>query len=479
MTAVASTYRRILWATSVVGGATLAALIIGLARNKAVALIGGPAAVGLLGLFSSIVSMAAAVTTLGIDTSGVRQVSQALSDEGNASATRRAIWTMAWPLALFGLVATWIFRAPLARFSAGTGVYASAVGALGIGVAATVLAAAQMAVLQGYGRIGDLARVKLWGSVIGTCIGITAVYSLGIAGIVIAVVAIPIANSLVAFALGRKLPGPNWKELFAAGLANEWRSLVSIGAVVTATNAIGSLSQLWTRALITHQLGLASAGLYHASWAITWVNLSLVLNAMAADYFPRISKVAHEPNSMSEILNQQIHVALLLAGPALVLVSVLAPLVLTLLYSGAFSDSALLLRLLIAAGVLRLPIWALGYVLLARRAGVFYFLGEVAGASIIPLTWLLLPAAGLTGAALAALFSGVISFFVYLLPVQRSHAVQLSRDNARAIALLVFTLVGIPASFEISTLAGVLFGSTAALLLSWHSYGKLKAALGA
>jgi PST family polysaccharide transporter len=473
----ASSYRRILWATSVVGGATLASLVIGLARNKAVALIGGPAAVGLLGIFSSVVSMAASITTLGIDTSGVRQVSQQVENAQAVATTKRAIWTLIWPLALLGCTATWIFREPLARFAAGDARYAAAIGALGIGVAASAVAAAQMAVLQGYGRVGDLARVRLWGSVLGTAGGISAVYALGVAGIVIAVVATPLSNCLLAMALGRKLPGSDWRRLFVGGLNHEWRTLITIGAVVTATNVVASLSQLWTRALVTQRLGLASAGLYHASWAITWVNLSLVLNAMAADYFPRVSKVAHEPRSMSEILNQQVHVALLLAGPALALVSVLAPLVLTILYSGAFSGSALLLRLLLVAGVLRMPIWALGYVLLARRAGPSYFLGEVAAGSIIPLTWLLLPSAGLVGAGIAAIFSGLISFFFYLVPVHRSHGVQLSAENGRTIISLFLVLTAVAILFELSTVAGATIGTVAALVLGWRCYRQLRSAL--
>ena len=75
-----SSYRRILWVTSVVGGATLGALLIGLVRNKAIAVIGGPSAVGLLGLFTALVAMGASVSTLGLDTSAVRQLSQKTDD---------------------------------------------------------------------------------------------------------------------------------------------------------------------------------------------------------------------------------------------------------------------------------------------------------------------------------------------------------------------------------------------------------------
>ena len=38
---------------------------------------------------------------------------------------------------------------------------------------------------------------------------------------------------------------------------------------------------------------------------------------------------------------------------------------------------------LIAAGLLRLPIWALGFVFLARGAGVSFLIGEVAAASMM------------------------------------------------------------------------------------------------
>jgi len=478
-TGEASSYRRILWATSLVGGATLTALVIGLARNKAVALVGGPSAVGLLGLFTALVSMVASISTVGLDTSGVRQLSQQHSRPVHAARTKRAIWTMAWPLAILGGSATWFLRKPLASFSAADSGYAAAVGVLGIGVAASVIGAVQVAVLQGSERVADVARVKIWGSLAATTIGVLAVYFLGVAGIVIAVIATPLATCLFSFAFGRGLPGSDWSRLFEAKLGDQWRTLALIGAVVTVTNVVASLGLLSTRALITHRLGLASAGLYHASWSIASVNLSLVLNAMAADYFPRLSKVADEPGSMSAILNQQIHVALLLAGPVLTLVSLLAPVVLTILYSSAFSGSALLLRLLLAAGVLRLPIWALGYILLARRAPAFYFLGEVAAASIVPLTWLLLPAYGLTGAAIAAVLSALFSLFFYLVPVHRSHGVRLSAENGKTIALLVCVLLATAVLFEVSTMAGLVTGLGAALALSWRCYRQLRLALAA
>ena len=109
-----SSHRHILRATSIVGGATLASLVISLVRNKAVALIGGPEAVGLLGLLAGVMTTAGAIFTFGLDTSAVRQLAPRIADAAASARVRWAIWTLGMPLALAGGAAVWLFRQPLA-----------------------------------------------------------------------------------------------------------------------------------------------------------------------------------------------------------------------------------------------------------------------------------------------------------------------------------------------------------------------------
>lgn len=469
-----SSYRRILWVTSVVGGATLGALLIGLVRNKAIAVIGGPSAVGLLGLFTALVAMGASVSTLGLDTSAVRQLSQKTDDPAEAANVRWAIWTLAWPLALLGAAATWIFRAPLAYFVVEDATFADEVGWLGVGVAATVIAASLMAILQGYGRIGDLARVRLGTSIVATIVGVAAVYRFGIAGIVIAVLATPLANCLLAWWFSRSLPSSRRRHLDGV-VTSYWKALAAIGALVMLTNAAASLTQLATRSIVTHELGLDAAGLYHACYAIVAVNLSLILNAMAADFYPRLSRVADDPEAMSLVLNQQIHIGLVLAAPVMAVVSIAAPLVLQILYSSEFSESAFLLRLLIAAGLLRLPIWALGFVFLARGAGVSFLIGEIAAASMIPLAWLLIAPLDLPGTGVAAVIASVIAFAVYLTRVRRSHGVVIDWRNLIFLALVAPYFFILALAFQVSQTAGVVLGVVGAAALAWHSVSTLRA----
>lgn len=477
MTESSSSYRRILWATSVVGGATLGALIIGLVRNKAVALIGGPEAVGLFGLFTTIIAMGASIAALGIDTSAVRQLAPSVDRSPDETATtQRAIWSMAWPLALLGAASLWIARRPIAIFATGQESYEQAVGWLGLGVAGAVISAAQLAILQGHGRVGDLARVKLLGSFLATCFALAAMYVYGTMGIVAAVLAMPIVTAAVSFWFGRRLPSSRWADFGSTSLASQWKALASVGLVIMLTNGLVTFNDLSIRAVVTHRLGLQDVGFYVASSAIVWVNLSLVLNAMAADYYPRLARVVDDPEALSTTLNEQLHVGLLLAGPILAVVSLAAPLVLALLYAPSFMQSALLLRLLIAAGILRLAIWAIGFVLIARRATWSYMAAEIASALAIPLCWFALPQTGLWGAGVILIASTTLSFLVYWTRARQLGAV-VSRENLQLIAFLVTILAVLAMSFELSALAGYIIGILAAPILGWQSYRGIRAGL--
>ena len=61
MTAERDSYRRILAATAIMGGATVVTILVGVIRTKLFALLVGPAGIGLIGLLTSIMATAAAV----------------------------------------------------------------------------------------------------------------------------------------------------------------------------------------------------------------------------------------------------------------------------------------------------------------------------------------------------------------------------------------------------------------------------------
>src|SRR4051794_23910135 len=72
------TYAQILKSTALIGGSSVANIGFGIIRNKAMAVWLGPGGVGLMGLYGSIADLTFNLAGMGVQSSGVRQIAEAL-----------------------------------------------------------------------------------------------------------------------------------------------------------------------------------------------------------------------------------------------------------------------------------------------------------------------------------------------------------------------------------------------------------------
>lgn len=432
-------FRRILAATSIVGGATAITILIGVARMKIFALVIGPVGIGLMGVLASIMAVGATVGGMGLGTSGVRQIA---ASEATRAVARRALWFATWPMALVAGLALWFARTEIARLVTGNTDHALAVGLTGVGVVLTIAVASQWAVIQGFQRIGDLSKARILGALLSLLIGVPAVVYGGPLGIVAAVIALPLGNVLAALPFRPKREPASNRMPHA--LRAQWRPLFTVGAVVMISSSLGALSLVLIRAVIIDRQGLQAAGLYQAAYAISAMNVSLVLTAMAADYFPRLSAIEGDRQATNQLVNQQLRAAILLGAPILAALVALAPLVLQLFYSSAFAPAAAMLRWQVAGELLKFPGWALGFLLVARRDTGRFLLTELMFVAVyLGGTMLLLPLIGLAGAGLAYLGAYLVYSVTMFALCGRRHGVRLNAQNIRDIALVLIALVAI------------------------------------
>jgi antigen flippase len=75
-----ASYRQILKSTSIVGGATVASLVFGLVRSKILALLVGPAGIGLFGVLNVLFNTGTTVAGLSLQSTGIRQVGATPAD---------------------------------------------------------------------------------------------------------------------------------------------------------------------------------------------------------------------------------------------------------------------------------------------------------------------------------------------------------------------------------------------------------------
>jgi PST family polysaccharide transporter len=416
--------KRTLRSTGLIGGATVISLLVGLGRMKVIALLTGPAGVGLFGLLNVLWSTGSALAGLNLGVSGVRQISAHDADTEARSLAESAVWYFALVAAVVGGVGLWGFE----RFYTGGAGASTTVPWIALAVAVAVINAAQLVFLQVYGRIGDIARIRIYGSMLGAIAGVVAVAATGTLGLYMAVLAMPLASLLVTVPYFRRVPRMPWRR-FDTALLGEWRALLVLGMGVSVAAWIGNFAQLWVRWIITERGNLQAAGFFQASYTLTNVNLSIVLSAMSVEYFPKLSSAEDNSSSMTDILNEQYKLAITLSAPILIFSVAAAPWIMPLLYSIDFSKAVPLFQWQVAADSLKIVSWVFGYVLIVTRSVSGLILAElVFDAFLVGMPWIFYSTIGLNSIA-AGYFFGLVGSVLVSVILSMRRGVTLSFEN--------------------------------------------------
>lgn len=435
---MSSSYKHALKSTSMIGGASLINILIGMVRTKFVAVLLGPAGIGLLGVYNSIVGMVGAVAGMGIGASGTRQIAEAhgAGDPQRIARTVKTLRRTVWVTGILGLLIMVLGCTAFSKASFGTATYALPIAILGITILLANIATGQSCILQGTRRISDLAKVSIIGALNGTIISIPCYYFWRINGIVPGLILTGAAALLTSWWFARRvvlvpveLP---WRDS-----RQEAGKLLHFGVPVMLSGLMSMVSAYLIRVLLIRQVGLDGVGIWQAAFGLSGVLANFVLSAMGTDYYPRLTAIAGDDDKVKEEVNAQTEVALLLAVPALAATIIFAPLVITLFYSGKFDGAVDILRWS-AYGVFgRVISWPLGFVLLAKGMGKTFFWTElVANIFQVIALWVCVKIWGLLGTGIAFLLLYVVySLLIYVV----AHAVSgMSWTAANKRHILIF-----------------------------------------
>ena len=408
-----ASYRTILRSSSIVGAAQVLNVLTWLLKMKAVAVLLGPAGIGLVGLYSSLMQTAASVVALGTNSVGTRQIAQAGSSATAAEVgrVRRALFWGTLLLSLAGGVTFWLASGWLAVILTVDDARRSDVGWLSLGVALSVAAGGQAALLTGLRKIGDVARITAGSSIVGSAVGVAAILLQNEEGIVTLVLVPPLAALALGYFYVARLDAPSGPPLTTPELLQEWRGFVRLGFPLMLSGVVAALGPLLARILIQRELGIDAIGQFQAAWVIGMTYLGFVLQAMGTDYYPRLSATISDLDVATRLVNEQTEVALLLCAPVLLFMLGAAPWIIGLLYSREFEPAVGILRWQLLGDVLKVISFPLGFVLLALGAGKTFVLTETIATSVfLSVTAILLPLMGVSASGAAFL----MMYLIYL-----------------------------------------------------------------
>lgn len=475
MSEQSASYRRILESSSIIGGASVINILIGLLRTKVIAVLLGPSGIGMVSLYAGLMSTATAVAAMGIGMTGTRQVAQALGQEDAPAlaVVRRAMFWGTLLLASAGALMVWSLRELLAVKVLGDVQHAGAVGWLSLGVALSVAAASQGALMQGMRRIGDMACLSVFGAALNTLAGVALLWQWGQAGLVAYVVMGPLVSCLLGYWYVSRLPKPATGPIATQELLRQWQTMLCLGVPFMGAGLVGALVQLWMRVAVGNTLGAEALGHFQAAWTVSMQYIGFVLAAMGADYYPRLSGLIRDHKAATRLVNQQTEIALLLSAPIFIAMIGLTPWVIELLYSADFAPSVGVLRWQILGDVLKVASWPLGFVILATGAGrVFFFTETLALLLMGGLVAGLSSSVGLQMTGIAFLASYLVYLPLVYWLARRSIGFQWTGENLR---LMVIVFVACMAAGVASALYwwGAILAAVLSMAFMLHAFGRL------
>lgn len=463
--------RGILKSSALIGASSVINIGVGALRTKALAVMLGPAGIGLLGAFGMILDLARNFAELGMTSSGVRQIAEAASsgDERRLAVTVLVLRRTTLLCGLLGAIVLWASSSAVSRLTFGTEEQATSISLLSFALFLSVVAGGQGALLQGTRRMRALAKVSVYGALLGTISAVAIIYFARERGIVPSLVAGAIASILLSWWHVRKVRTVN-VVLHAGEAAQEAALLVKLGLAFLASGLLMTGATFAVRTFVIRTLGLEAAGIYQAAWTLGGLYVGFVLQALGMDFYPRLVGVAHDHRACNATVNEQTQASLLMAAPGIIATITFAPLVISLFYSAKFVGAVVLLRWFCLGMALRVITWPMGFIIVAKNRQVAFFAVEAAWATFnVAATWWGLRVFGLEGAGIAFMLSYVFHALIVYPMVRSMTSFRWSGENLRAGSYFLLACgVTLVVQRSVPTWPAFAFGTFLTLVSTWY-----------
>ena len=223
-----------------------------------------------------------------------------------------------------------------------------------------------------------LAKANLLGSALGLIFTIPLYYKLKINGIVPGIIISSVISLFMTWFYARKISiNSNNENINFKQTLKQGGNMLKMGFMISLSGLLGVIGAYVLRIFINRQGGVEQVGLYTAGFSIINTYVGLIFNAMATDYYPRLSSVSKNNDLCKEAINQQAEIAILILAPILLIFLTFINLVIVILFSNKFIAVNGLIYWSALGMFFKGASWSIGFIFLAKSAGKLFFLSEV------------------------------------------------------------------------------------------------------
>lgn len=440
-------YRNIFKNTFLFGFVQVFNIIVKVGLNKCVALILGPAGMGIISLFNNSINIVSTGAGLGISQSAVRDLSDARGTENDdkINLTLSFVKKIIRYTSLLGIILMAALSPLLSEYTFGNKDYTLSYLFLSLACGATIQTNGYRAINTGMRQLRNVALSTIWGAVAGLVTAVPLYYFFGDKGIVPSLIVSAFATLIIARYYADKIKFDKVAISLKEALKRS-DQMIKMGISLMLMSLMLVLVQLIISSYISTHGGLDIVGLYQAGSTIITGYFGIIVTAMTTEYYPRISSFNSDNEKLKEAVNSQSVSGLILALPLIVLFTFLIPYFLEFLYSDKFLSASDFTDYAIFGTIMFICSNCMGMVLLAKQKSMIFLISSFLGCIfIVIINIVLYNLYGLTGLGIAYLINGIFQFTMYDLIMR--HYFGINFDKKVFLILTISIVSCIAASF--------------------------------
>lgn len=371
-----SSYNHVLKYAGLFGGVQGLNILMGLVRNKFIAILLGPSGMGLASIFNTTVNFISQSTNLGISFSAVKHLSEIYDSGNEAMITHFIKLIRAWSIvtALLGMVVCICLGPLLSNVIFSWGDHTWHFILLAPAIALTALTGGETAILKATRQLRSLASVQVYNVFAALLVSVPLYYFFGQSGIVPVIVMMALVTMLFTIAFSyRRYPLQLCGSIKILGRGTR---MIKLGLAFVAAGILGSGVEMIVRSYLNYYGDLDIVGFYNAGYMLTVTYAGMVFSAMETDFFPRLAAVNTDTASSNLTINRQIEVSLLMVSPMLVALTVFLPILIPLLFSGKFLPIVSMAQITMFSMFFKAISLPISYLSLAKSDSLAYLLME-------------------------------------------------------------------------------------------------------
>lgn len=435
-----SSYRQIMKATSIFGGVQVFQILIRIIRSKFIAVLLGPSGLGIAGLLGSTLQLISSLTTFGLGTSAVKEVSGAYASDNKFEVSKKVkiVRRWVWITGLLGALIT-LFGAPwLSELTFGNDEYTFAFIWISVTLLLNQISTGQNVLLRGTRKIKLLAQASVLGSVLGLFATIPLYYYYGIDGIVPGIILTSIVTLVLSWYFSNKVEIKNIRISYSDTF-KEGKGMLKLGFMLSLSGIITLGVSYIVRIFISREGGVDQVGFYSAGFSIINSYVGMIFTAMSTDYFPRLSGVSSDLKKRNLEINQQTEIAILILAPIVLIFMIYIKWGVILLYSVKFLPVVQMILWAVLGILFKAGAWAMGFLFLAKGAGKLFFWNEI----VFNIYYLLLNIIGyyffgLEGLGMAFLLSYILYMFQVFIVADKYYQFSYNKEFYKIFITLIF-----------------------------------------